>query len=224
MAPLNFLCFSFLLAGAFASPVASVKGQDLHFDIPDINDETFQGFKVSIHNGTVDAKNFNVKLVKPGLAEASVDVLDGEILKYKVSGWVGALDIHGEGLISLQLYPAINVSYVASPAGSNCALANSTKYTVRISKIKAKITGLKMDLTDISGLAEKYLEGHPDKIAQTLEENMNDSALHPYVDPWTVKEIDAVCSKGVTPPTNPVDQLLGAILMDAIRGILTGNN
>jgi len=166
-----------------------------------------------------------VKLVKPGLAEASADLVDLEIPQYTIDGWVDGLHIHGSGLISLQVYPSINVTYTPSPTTSDCALANSTKYSVSISKIEAKITGLKMDLTDISSVAVKYIEGHCSEIAKELETNMNGATLHQYVDPWTVNQINAVCTKSVSAPVFNAEKFLQDVLEAAVAGsVHAGSN
>jgi len=223
MASCKIFCFAVLLAGASASPVVPTLGEDLHFDIPDVSNEVIKGFTVSLSGATVDVKNFAVKLAKPGLAEATCDLMDVEVPHYSVDGWESAFHIHGSGLISLVLYPSVNVTYTPSPAASDCALANSTKYSVSISKIEAKITGLKLDLSDISGVAVTYLEEHCSAIADLLETNMNGDALHQYVDPWTVKEIDAVCTKtpsAAPQPTINGEKFLRDVVEAAVKGVI----
>merc|ERR1712180_439330 len=219
-------CFSLLLAAVFASPVVSKLGEDLHFDIPAVSHEVIDKLTVSISGGTVDVKNFSVKLTKPGLAEANADLVDFEIPKYTVDGWESAFKIHGDGLISLKVYPSINVTYTPSPASSDCALANSTKYSVHISKIEAKITGLKLDLTNIDSVAESYIEGHCSTIAKLLEDNMNTNTLHQYVDPWTVNEINSVCTKtDSSVPSVDVEKFLSDVLEAAVTGVVhAGSN
>jgi len=210
------LCFSLLLAGGIASPVVPQIGNDLHFDIPNVSHEVVEGLTVSLSDGTVDVKNFTINLVKPGVAEATADLIDVEIPKYSIDGWKSAFHIHGSGLISLKVPQlSVNVTYTPSPEDTDCALKNSTKYSVSISKIEFKITGLKLDLSDIDSVAEKYIEDHASTIAATLETNMNGPSLHKYVDPWTVQKINAVCTKAVV-----VEKILQDVLEAAVKGAL----
>jgi len=90
---------------------------------------------------------------------------------------------------------------------------------VNISKIEAKITGLKADgLIDIGNKVDEYLESHCADIAKLLEDNMNE-LLHQYVDPWACARINKAC-KQHTPSELQLDGFINDVLVSALREAL----